>query len=65
MVEDETSAECALEDDKNPEMQSAHAKIVDAIAKKSPEASLSVDQVFPYLTFDLFKWILQIITINN
>jgi len=44
MVEDEAPTESAFEDDKNPEMQSAHAKIVDAIAKKSPEASLSVEQ---------------------
>lgn len=33
------------EEDKSPEMQSAHAKIVDAIAKKSSSASESIEHV--------------------
>ena len=37
------------EEDKSPEMQSAHAKIVDAIAKKSSSAVESIEHVSFYL----------------
>jgi hypothetical protein len=33
------------DEDKSPEMQSAHAKIVDAIAKKSASAAESIEHV--------------------
>ena len=40
------------EEDKSPEMQSAHAKIVDAIAKKSSSASESIEHV----SQNFFTW---------
>ena len=44
-IGDEEKLSNGDEEDKNPEMQSAHAKIVDAIAKKSASAVESIDQV--------------------
>lgn len=43
-VENE-SGDYVDDDDENPEMQSAHAKIVDAIAKKSSSDTESIEQV--------------------